>query len=134
MNENKAILGNGMCFPLAVDKLTGRIKEASYDENVKQSIKLILGTSKGERVMRPEFGCDIKKFLFESYSYGVAVQIKDVVQRALNKWEPRINQVNIEVEESSQAGAVIIKVDYFVIKTNNQFNLVFPFFLSEGIH
>ena len=68
--EKRAFLGTGFHFPLEIDETTGRFRMSSEEENIKESIKLILMTGKGERVMRPEFGCGLKQFVYESMDYG----------------------------------------------------------------
>ncbi len=133
MNEN-AFLGQGWKFPIEVDTLTGKIKTSSYEENIADSIRIIIGTSKGERVMNKNFGCDIKKFMFESFDYTVSSEMSRCVIEALQEWEPRITDIKVDVSQSSEDSSRInINISYVVRSTNNPYNLVYPFYMNEGI-
>ena len=132
LNNEYAFLGNGWQFPVVADEITGQIKESSYEENIKQSIYLIIMTRKGERVMRPDFGCDIHQFMFDTVDYTTLTIMKQAVEEALIRWEPRITDIQVEiVDRVSEENAVQIEIDYRVRTTNNPFNLVFPFYLEE---
>lgn len=130
-NEND-FLGAGWHFPIAADKVTGRIMECSYEDNIRQSIYLIVMTKKGERVMRPDFGCDIHQYMFAALDYTTLTMMKHAVEEALVRWEPRITDVNVKVENRLlKENAIQIEIAYRVRTTNNPFNLVFPFYLQE---
>lgn len=130
--DENAFLGNGWKFPVMADKVTGDIKECSYEDNIRESIYLIVMTKKGERVMRPDFGCDIHQYMFASLDYTTLTMMKHAVKEALLKWEPRITDVGIEINDRIQEeNAVQIKITYRVRTTNNPFNLIFPFYLEE---
>ncbi|MCM1497996.1 MAG: GPW/gp25 family protein [Clostridium sp.] len=125
-------LGNGWQFPVTVDSMTGQIRESSYEENIKQSIYLIVMTRKGERVMRPDFGCDIHQFMFDTIDYTTLMIMQQAVEAALIRWEPRIQDIRVEVRDRVQENsAVEIGIAYRVRTTNSPFNLVFPFYLEE---
>lgn len=127
-----AFLGTGLHFPITVDRVTGRIRESTYEENIKESIFLILMTKKGERVMRPDFGCDIHQFMFDVVDYTVQMRMKQAVKEALVRWEPRITDIEVEIRDmTSDDDTIQIGVSYRVRATNNPFNLVFPFYIRE---
>lgn len=133
MNEN-AFLGVGWKFPIEVDEVTGKIKTSSYEEDIKESIGIIIGTSKGERVMNSNFGCDIKKFMFESFNYNTAVNMEKCILDALYEWEPRIINIDVDVSQDKlEPSRVNITISYVVRSSNNPYNLVFPYYLNEGI-
>lgn len=130
---NADFLGTGFHFPIEVDEVTGRFKMSSGEDNIKESIELILMTAKGERVMRPEFGCGLKQFVYETMDYGVMIQMEHEVKEALERWEPRITDVEVEVSPDTGAENVIqIKISFRARSTNNPYNMVFPFYLQEG--
>ena len=134
MSDEKAFLGSGWKFPIEVDEVTGRIKTSSYDEDVSEAIKIILMTGKGERVMSGRFGCDMKKFVFESFNYAVASDMERCVREALIAWEPRIGEVEVECrQDKDNPSTIYINVRYKVMATNNLYNMVYPYYLSEGI-
>lgn len=126
-------LGRGLAFPLGLDPLTGRFLEASHEEDIQQSIYLILMTRKGERLMRPDFGCDIYKFAFATLDYTTLSQMQEAVHRALILYEPRITNLSVEIQTSQEEGRVDIVLHYLVRSTNNPYNLVYPFYIDEGI-
>lgn len=131
-HDGYAFLGNGWKFPIAVQEATGRMQEASYEENIKECIYLIIMTKKGERLMRPEFGCDIHQYMFHHTDYTTLTKMKHAVLEALISWEPRITDIEVNVEDSKkEENAVHITVEYRVRTTNNPFNFVFPFYLDE---
>lgn len=127
-----AFLGTGWKFPITVDGITGRIEESSYEENIRQSIYLIIMTKPGERVMRPDFGCEIHNFMFENIDYTTLSRMKQAVEEALIRWEPRITDTEVTVVDAvREQNAVELQIAYRVRTTNNPYNLVFPFYLEE---
>lgn len=138
MSENrfgKEFLGTGWSFPIQADPLSGRIRTVSQEEDIQQAIRLILMTRPGERVMRPEFGCRIYEYLFGTADYTSLSGMRHAVEEALENWEPRITEVNVNVRlENGESGFILIEIDYRVRTTNNPYNLVFPFYLNEGFH
>lgn len=133
VNEKpKAFLGIGWKFPITVGQAL-KIQMSSYEENIRESILIILGTKKGERVMRPDFGCGIHDFAFESISSLTLGQMKLSITEALSKYEPRIELINLEISINDiENGMLNINIFYRVISTNNRFNLVYPFYIREG--
>src|SRR3954451_15887415 len=97
------ILGTGLSFPLQVDH-RGAIALASGEEDVSQAIALILSTAPGERPMRPEFGCEIHNYLFDTIDASTAARMEAAVRDALRRWEPRIQveQVEFDLSEVDQ--------------------------------
>ena len=125
-------LGTGWSFPIQVDG-EGRVSMSQYERDIKEAIWIILSTAKGERVMRPEFGCGIHDFVFTVINTSTITLIENSVQEALTVWEPRIELIGAAVStEKVDEGKLIVSIDYRVRTTNNRFNLVYPFYLSEG--
>jgi phage baseplate assembly protein W len=128
----KDFLGKGWKFPVQVDG-SGRITLSQFEEDIREAIRIILLTSKGERVMRPEFGAGLHDFVFETMSATNIGAIQSAIQDALIEWEPRIELLSVKVEpDSGEVGKLLIDVDYRVRANNTQFNLVFPFYVSQG--
>ena len=124
-------LGTGWGFPVEPDS-GGAIDIAVVETGVKESIRIILGTSKGERVMRPEFGCDIHDFVFATVNTTTLTMIATSVEEALIEWEPRIEVRNVDVTpEQLNTGKLLIHIEYWVRQTNTEDNLVYPFYLNE---
>jgi phage baseplate assembly protein W len=128
----KEFLGKGWKFPVNVDT-KGKIEMSQHEQDIKEAIWLILSTSRGERVMRPDFGCGIYDFVFAPINTATMGMIEASVREALTLWEPRIELVNVGVSaDEAQEGKLLISIDYRVRTTNNEFNLVYPFYLEEG--
>ena len=129
---DKPFLGRGVGFPIQLDN--GDIKDAKDEESIRQSIKIILGTAKGERVMRPDFGCGIYDLVFEMTTASTAGKISQAVREALLRFEPRIDVIDIQVTSKSddEGEKIFISIDYQVRATNNAFNLVYPFYLERS--
>ena len=128
----KPFLGVGWGFPVNVDSETGKFNLAEYEESVRQSIWIILGTAKGERVMRPDFGCGIHDLVFGVNTASTAGEVAQAVQEALLLFEPRIDVLDIQVDPGGNGEALLISIDYQVRATNNAFNLVYPFYLERS--
>jgi phage baseplate assembly protein W len=127
----KDFLGRGWSFPIAVDA-TGRIALSEYENDIREALRIILLTSKGERVMRPGFGAGLHDFVFESMSATTIGRMQAEIRDALIRWEPRVQIIRVDVEpEHGEVGKLLIDIEYRVRATNNRFNLVFPFYLKE---
>jgi phage baseplate assembly protein W len=129
---SKPFLGVGWAFPVDANDRSV-IALAEYEESVRQAIWIVLGTAKGERVMRPDFGCGIYDLVFEVNSAATAGRVSQEVQDALLYFEPRIDVLNIEVEGGGNGEVLLISIDYQVRATNNVFNLVYPFYLERSL-
>lgn len=125
-------LGKGWTFPVNVTP-GAQIAMSQYENDIREAIWIILGTSKGERIMRPDFGCGIHDFVFTSVNRSVLTLIEDSIRDALVRWEHRIEVINISTSsERMNEGKLSINIEYKVRSTNNRFNLVYPFYLTEG--
>ncbi len=128
-----AFLGKGWRFPAGVDPSAGSILMSEYENKIKESIWIILSTSKGERVMRPDFGCGIHEFVFETTNTTTLGMMESSVRDALRLWEPRIEVIGVEASpDQNEPGKLLIGITYVVRNTNNEFNLVYPFYLKES--
>lgn len=126
-------LGTGLKFPLGFNDENG-FELVSYEEDIKEAIRIILQTAPGERVMRPEFGCGINEYAFSVINVSNLMQIENEVKRSLTLFEPRI--VLEAVKASAQTdedgnGLILIYINYVVKASNGRYNIVYPFYLSE---
>lgn len=130
--NSKAFLGKGWKFPVTTDSSL-KMEISGYEQNIHESINIILGTRKGERVMRPDFGCGIHDLVFEPLSAVNLGLMELSVTEALRKYEPRIELLRVDFStEQIDKGYLMISIFYQVISTNNRFNIVFPFFIREA--
>lgn len=135
MAENsKAYLGTGWGFPPTFNKGTRSVKLVSEEEDICESLHILLSTSLGERVMQPNYGCNLTELIFEPLSPTVTSNIKELIRTAIIYNEPRIrvNRLDINFNQEIE-GLVNIVVDYTIISTNSRFNFVYPFYSQEGI-
>jgi len=141
-DSSDLFLGKGWAFPPEFDKDRQTVRMVANTEDIAQSIRIIIGTIPGERLMFPKFGCGIRKFVFKSNDPTQMTMLKDTVYLALLYNEPRIKVENIEVHNTIQAttsndigplnGKVYLNLSYTVIITNTRNNMVFPYYLMEG--
>lgn len=122
-------VGTGLAFPVRTDA-TGSLALVSGHADLRESIRLILGTAYGERPMRPEFGCGIHDLVFAPADGRTAGRAAYEVRASLERWEPRIKVVDVDVtfDDPGFPGAMVIAVTYAVRGTNDPRNLVFPFY------
>ena len=111
-----------------MDKKNGKIALSKYEDDIREAIWIILGTAKGERVMRPSFGCGIHEMVFHTLNMENLSVIERTVREALTLYEPRIEIVRIKINlDQAQAGKLLIDIDYKVRSTNNEFNVRLSF-------
>jgi len=123
------IIGTGIAFPLRVDRLGG-LALSSGDADVQEAIDVILGTAPGERPMRPEFGCGIHNHVFSNIDASTIAKIEVDIREALDRWEPRIEVLDIDPDLSRMGdGVLLIDITYQLRATNDVRNLVYPFYV-----
>lgn len=126
---SEEFIGAGLAFPMRTDA-TGRIALVSKDQEIEESIRLILGTALGERPMRPEFGCAIHDYVFDSADSETAARVASAVRASLRRWEPRIEVREVLVSfDAADASTLYIDIRYSIGDTNDPRNLVFPFYV-----
>jgi hypothetical protein len=131
--ERKDFLGRGWAMPVTLDSRTGHVASVAYEDDIRQSILIILETAPGERVMRPNFGCGIHEMVFESMDSTTMQRIRSTVEEALRRCEARIEVLDVTVDEAASfRGELLIQLEYRVRRTNQVGNLVFPFYFREG--
>jgi len=129
----KSFLGTGWSFPPAFNKSEKQVKMISDEEDIQSSLEILLSTRQGERIMRPDYGCNLDELVFETLTTTFKTFIKDLVSTAILYHEPRIEVNKIELDDTGELeGRILIKIEYTVRSTNSRFNFVFPFYLAEG--
>jgi uncharacterized protein len=125
-------LGTGWAFPVGVDA-HGRIRLARQERDIEEAIHIILLTPKGQRVMRPEFGCRIHELLFAGNDATTAGLAAYYVEEALGMWEPRIKVLNVSARpDPLDPGRLLIDIRYEIKATHDRRSLVFPFYRIPG--
>ena len=123
------LIGSGLSFPLQADQ-RGVLALAHGVTDIEQAIRVILGTAPGERPMRPEFGCAVHDFVFDSIDAELIGHIESAIHTALARWEPRIEVTALDFDLSeTQSGTLLITITYKVLATSRLYNLVYPFYV-----
>ncbi len=129
MDEDTDFIGTGIRFPLGVDQ-TGSLAMTTGGDDIDRSLRMVLSTAKGERLMRPDFGCAIWDQLFEPVNANTLGLMAQAVRDAVSQWEPRAELEEVEViPDPDDPSLVNIHVLYRVKTTNDRRNLVHPFYV-----
>lgn len=129
----KEFMGRGWAYPFRLEPASGRIATVAEEEDIGQSIQIILGTAKGERVMRPDFGSGIHNLVYRAIDMATIAQIKRDVSDALRLYEARIDVLAVKIAPTNLInGRLEIEIEYRVRQTNQRGNCVFPFYFKEG--
>lgn len=129
--ENNTYLGRGMKFPPQINPVTGRFVMSEKEQSVKESIYLILMTRKGERLMRPEFGSRTFDYVFSETSLTMLHVMARELERDITRGEPRVQDVEIEMDCDSRPECLLIHIRYKVSGSNTPENMVFPFYMDR---
>ena len=133
MAASDSFLGTGWNFPPSFDKTLADVSMVSDEADVQSSLEILLTTRPGERIMRPDYGCNLDELLFEPLTTTFKTFIKDLVTTAILYHEPRIEVNKIDIDETDELeGRVVIAIEYTIRSTNSRYNFVFPFYRNEG--
>lgn len=136
MTNEDSFLGTGWSFPPAFDRESGSVEMVQEEEDIRQSLEILLSTSIGERVMQPLYGCNLRDYQFEPVSNTFLGFLVDMVERAILFFEPRILVENISITEPGDIqlfeGKLLISIDYVIAGTNSRYNYVYDFYLREA--
>lgn len=131
--KDQSYLGIGWSFPPNFNSHSKEIIMSVSQEDIEQSLEILLSTRPGERVMQPSYGCNLDIMLFEPLTVTLITYIKDLVRKAILFYEARIDANRIDVSaDSVNDGIILIEVDYTIRSTNSRFNFVYPFYLEEA--
>lgn len=129
--RNREFIGRGLTFPLQVDS-QGRLALTNGENEIFQSIRIILETSPGERVMRPTFGCRVWELMFEPRDASTEALLKEYVHEALAMWEPRIEVVGIDIlDEGAPQEVIMVNIRYLIKNTHDERSIVYPFYILD---
>ena len=131
--SEKSFLGKGWAFPPAFDIDSKSVRLVSEEKDIEESIRIILGTIPGERIMNPKFGCGLIRHVFETTDATTITILKDLVYDALLFYEPRIKSEKINIiTDKIVEGKLLIHISYIINITNTRSNIVYPFYFTEG--
>lgn len=129
----REFLGRGWSFPPTFTNIPGRVEMLEQEADIASSLQILLTTAQGERVMQPEYGCNMDELLFESLDTRTKTLMTDKIETAIIYHEPRIELESVKLDDTGELeGVVLIEVVYRVITTNTRYNFVFPYYKVEG--
>lgn len=132
-HSDLSFLGTGWGFPVLFDPMTRGVQMVSDDEDIRQSLWILLSTNPGERAVLPTFGCGLRARVFDSVTEGMITELRDMVERAILFFEPRITLNQVKIEMTDPLGGVLdIGIDYTIRLTNTRSNMVYPFYWLEA--
>ena len=131
MKKNNSLLGTGWGFPPAFSRESG-VHMVSDEEDIRQSLQILLSTEVGERVMQPKYGCNMNRLVFEPLDTSLQTYMKHLINTAILYFEPRIILNSVQLEAFVNEGRIDINLDYTIATTNTRHNYVYPFYKKEG--
>lgn len=130
--DENTFLGRGWSFPPTFTRGVNGVKMVDDEDDIRQSLVILLATVKGERVMQPDYGANMEELLFEPLNVSFAKRMSTKIERAILFYEPRIKTDDINFNQDNENGLVEIRIDYTIIATNNRRNIVYPYFINEA--
>ncbi len=128
-----SFLGTGWSFPPAFDAVSNSLDMTSDEVDIQLSLQILLSTRQGERVMLPDYGCNLDEMVFEPMTTTFKTYISEMVKTAILYYEARINLNSVTVDDSNETeGVIVLIIDYTVRTTNSRFNFVYPYYKIEG--
>ena len=132
-NQQTSFLGSGWSFPPRFVRETGQVLMTSDEDDIRASLEILLGTAAGERFLNPEYGLDLHEMLFEPLGTTMKTFLEDRVRTSILVHEPRINLLSLKLDTTAQyEGKITLILDYQIRATNSRYNLVYPFYVSDG--
>ncbi|MDI1257347.1 MAG: GPW/gp25 family protein [Flavobacterium sp.] len=133
MKIDQDFLGIGWSFPPEFNKTEGVVAMTTDVEDINNSLNILLSTRPGERVMFPNYGCDLQEMLFKPIDLTLVTQMKGIIEKAILYHEPRIDILSIDIDTTEELGGeILIRLDYEVRNTNTRSNIVFPYYREEA--
>lgn len=134
MKQDKAsFLGRGWSFPPEFEQAGNQVKMVEKEQDIRESLFILLSTTPGERIMHPDYGCGLERLVFEPSTNRLYRKIKDRITHSILLFEPRVKLISIDIEQvPGEEGILYITVDYSIIQTNSRQNMVYPMYLIEG--
>ena len=133
MDTSKSFLGRGWGFPPEFNRATKAVDMLEDEADIKSSLEILLSTRLGERVMVPDYGCNLDELLFKPLTLTLKIFVIDLIKTAILYYEPRIDLNKIDIDPTDELeGVLLINLDYTVRVTNSRKNMVYPFYKAEG--
>lgn len=132
MEDNNTIIGRGWAFPVSFSRGSNAANMVQDEDDVVQSLRILLSTIQRERVLEPDFGLDLVQMIFEPLSVPAAALLTRKIEKAILNYEPRIELDNVDYVQDVEKGRIDITIEYTIRATNTRTNLVYPYYFNEG--
>ena len=130
---DNSFIGTGWSFPPSFNKFNGAVDVTSDETDIQRSLEILLSTRKGERIMQPDYGCNLDEMLFEPMNTTFKTYMGEVISTAILFYEARIQLQSVMIDDSNEInGVILIVIDYTIRTTNSRFNYVYPYYKTEG--
>lgn len=130
--ESSDFLGKGWEFPVRFTKGGGNVGVSEEEKDIRESLEILISTSRGERVLRPDYGTNLRGNIFEAMRTSSAARISEDIRRSILFHEPRVVLEDVSFRQKREEGLILITVEFTIISTNTRTNLVYPFYLNEA--
>lgn len=129
----KSFLGRGWSFPPEFNRENRSVKMLENEDDIRSSLQILLTTRLGERIMVPEYGCNLDELMFNPLNLTLKTYVADLIKTAILYHEPRIDVKKISIDAADELnGVLMINIDYIIRSTNSRRNMVFPYYKEEG--
>lgn len=133
MEIKESFLGRGWSFPPEFNRYTSSVEMTEFEADIERSLHILLSTRPGERIMVPDYGCNLDELLFKPLNLTLKTYVTDLIKTAILYHEPRIDVEKIRIEpDTDTSGILLITIEYRIRITNSRKNMVYPFYTSEG--
>ncbi|MEL6413119.1 MAG: GPW/gp25 family protein [Bacteroidota bacterium] len=133
MNEESTFLGRGWGFPPAFDPHSRAVEMVHDNHDIQESLRILLSTTPGERVMEPRYGCDLSPLAFQKLDLNLETFMISNIKKAILYYEPRIHVQKIQLDQEDMIeGTITINISYTIKATNTAQNLVFPYYFVQS--
>lgn len=130
--DTGGFLGQGWSFPPTFVRGSNTLELVKAEEDIKQSLHILLSTTLGERVMRSDFGANLMQQVFEPMDAAFQAYVQSIISDAITNYEPRINLDSVDVFVENEEGRIELTVNFTIISTNSRANIVYPYYFNEG--
>lgn len=130
--DTGGFLGQGWSFPPTFVRGSNTLELVKAEEDIKQSLHILLSTTLGERVMRSDFGANLHQQVFEPMDAAFQAYVQSIISDAITNYETRINLDSVDVFADNEEGRIELTVNFTIISTNSRANIVYPYYLNEG--
>ena len=130
--QQNSFLGRGWAWPVTFNKEGSMVELSEDEQDIRESLEILLSTIRGERVMRPDYGASLREKIFEPLRVSSAARLTEDIKRAILFHEPRVSVKDVSYQQDPEEGYILIQLDYTIIAKNTRNNLVYPFYFNEG--